>query len=162
MRFIYAGCCTRSSKGFDEQGTMADDRFTGTWKLMSYEVRSVGGRVICPWGEHPEGRLTYTDDGHVSVAMMASGRRRFDAREMKHGTPEEKVAAVDSYISYAGTYEVDGNKVIHHVEVSLFPNWVGEDQVRNFQFDDELLMLSTDPAPGDEKQKTGHLIWEKI
>jgi len=141
---------------------MTDDRFTGTWKLMSYEVRRADGMVTYPWGEHPEGRLTYAEDGQVSVAMMASSRRKFDAREMKYGTPEEKVAAVDSYISYAGTYEVNGNKVIHHVDVSLFPNWIGKDQVRNFQFDGKLLMLSTDPAPGDEKQKTGHLIWGKI
>ena len=141
---------------------MTDDRFTGTWRLVSYEVRRADGKVTYPWGEHPEGRLMYTGDGRVSVAMMASDRRKFSSREMKQGTQEEKVAAVDSYISYAGIYEVNGNKVIHHVEVSLFPNWVGKGQVRNFQFDGNRLTLSTDPAPGDEKRKTGHLIWERI
>ena len=106
--------------------------------------------------------MTYTGDGNVSVEMMASNRKSFDAREMKLGTPEEKVAAVDSYISYAGTYEVDGSRVVHHVKVSLFHNWVGKDQVRNFQFAGDRLMLSTDPAPEDEKRKTGHLVWERI
>jgi hypothetical protein len=141
---------------------MLANPFAGTWKLVSYEVRRADGRVSYPWGEHPEGRLIYTGDGHVSVAMMASDRRKFDAGEMKHGTLEEKAAAIDSYISYSGTYEVGGGKVVHHVEVSLFPNWVCKDQVRNFQFDGDRLMLSTDPAPEDEKRKTGHLIWERI
>jgi hypothetical protein len=141
---------------------MVNDSFVGTWKLISYEVRSADGKVIYPWGEKPEGRLMYADDGHVSVAMMAPGRPKFEARELKLGTAEEKVAAVDKYISYAGRYEVQGDKVVHHVEVCLFPNWVGKDQKRNFRFEGRRLYLSTDPDPRDEKQKTGYLIWERV
>jgi len=141
---------------------MVDDSFVGTWKLLSYEVRSTDGKVIYPWGERPEGRLMYAADGHVSVAMMAPDRPKFEARELKLGTAEEKVAAVDRYISYAGRWEVQGDKVVHHVEVCLFPNWVGRDQKRNFKFEGDRLYLSTDPDPRDEKQKTGFLIWERV
>lgn len=136
--------------------------FIGVWRLVSYEVRRSDGTATYPWGQHPQGRLIYTADGHVSVAMMAEGRSRFDARELKLGSVEEKAAAADSYISYTGRYEVRGNKVVHHVEVSLFPNWVGADQQRNYSFDGERLMLSTDPHPGDAKGKTGHLVWERM
>ena len=141
---------------------MDSDSFVGTWKLVSYEVRSADGKVIYPWGKKPEGRLMYASDGHVSVARMAPDRPKFEARELKFGTPEEKVAAVDKYISYAGRYEVQGDKVVHHVEVCLFPNWVGKDQKRNFRFDGNRLYLSTDPDPRDEKHKTGYLIWERV
>lgn len=141
---------------------MKNSEFIGTWKLVSYEVRRADGHVTYPWGNSPQGRLIYTGDGYVSVAMMGSDRKAFASTEIKHGTEEEKVAAVDSYISYSGTYEVKGSKVIHHVEISLFPNWVGKEQVRNFAFDGRRLMLSTDPAKGDEKRKTGHLIWERV
>ena len=142
---------------------MTRNPFAGTWKLVSYEVRRADGKVTYPWGDSPQGRLMYSEDGHVSVAMMGSDRTAFAARELKLGTPQEKVAAADSYISYAGRYEVvDGNRVVHHVEVSLFPNWVGKDQVRSFQFDSNRLMLTTEPDPSDEKRKTGHLIWERI
>ena len=142
---------------------MTRNPFAGTWKLVSYEVMRAGGKVTHPWGDKPQGRLMYSEDGHVSVAMMGSDRTRFAARELKLGTPQEKVAAVDSYISYAGCCEVvDVNKVVHHVEVSLFPNWVGKDQVRSFKFDCNRLMLTTEPDPNDEKRKTGHLIWERI
>jgi hypothetical protein len=142
---------------------MASNPFAGTWKLVSYEVRRADGKVTYPWGDSPQGRLMYSEDDYVSVAMMGSDRTRFAARELKLGTPQEKVAAVDSYISYAGRYEVvGGNKVVHHVEVSLFPNWVGRDQVRSFKFDGNRLMLTTEPDPNDEKRKTGHLIWERL
>jgi len=142
---------------------MTRNPFAGTWKLVSYEVSRADGKVTYPWGDSPQGRLMYSEDGYVSVAMMGSDRTRFAARELKLGTPQEKVAAVDSYISYAGRYEVvGGNKVVHRVEVSLFPNWVGKDQVRSFQFDGNRLMLATEPDPSDEKRKTGHLIWERI
>jgi hypothetical protein len=141
---------------------MIGNVFVGTWKLISYEVRAADGKVTHPWGEHPEGRLMYSDDGHVSVAMMAPDRPEIAARELKFGTQEEKVAAVDKYISYAGRYEVRGDKVVHHVEVCLFPNWVGKDQKRNFKFEGNRLFLSTDPDPRDEKRKTGYLIWERL
>lgn len=141
---------------------MAENLFVGTWKLISYEVRAADEKVTHPWGEHPEGRLMYSGDGHVSVAMMAPDRPRFESRELKFGTPEEKIAAVDRYISYAGRYEIQGNKVVHHVEVCLFPNWVGRDQKRNFKFEGNRLYLSTDPDPRDGKRKTGYLIWERL
>ena len=139
---------------------MGGNPFLGTWKLRSFEVRSIHGEVSYPWGTDPVGCLMYTED-YMSVSMMAAHRPVFSARDLPRGTVEEKVAAADKYISYAGTYEIRGNKVIHHVEVSLFPNWVGGDQERYFTFDGDTLILSTDPAPGDEKQKTGHLVWKR-
>jgi hypothetical protein len=33
-------------------------------------------------------------------------------------------------VAYAGRYSFLGDHVIHHVELSLFPNWVGSDQER--------------------------------
>ena len=140
---------------------MMRNPFVGTWKLVSFEVRRPDGKVTYPWGNDLVGRLMYTDDGYMSVAMMAADRPRFAAIDLTKGSMQEKVAAADKYISYAGRYEVQGSKVIHHVDVSLFPNWVGGDQERNFEFEGNRLMLSTDPVAGDEKQKTGHLIWER-
>ena len=103
---------------------MSKKAFVGTWKLKSYEVRWASGKVTYPFGGRPEGRLTYSENGFVSVNIMATNRRSFEARELKLGTPEEKVAAAETYISYSGRYNLDGDKIKHHVEVSLFPNWV--------------------------------------
>jgi len=141
---------------------MSKDDFLGTWKLMSYEVRWANGKVTYPFGERPEGRLTYTGNGFVSVNIMATNRRNFEARELKLGTPEEKVAAAETYISYSGKYDLDGDKIKHRVEVCLFPNWVGKDQVRIFDLRGDTLALKTIPDPTDEQGRQGYLIWERV
>jgi hypothetical protein len=141
---------------------MSAKDFAGTWKLKSYEVRWANGKVSYPFGEKPEGRLTYTEDGFVAVNIMATSRRKFEVREMKLWTAEEKAAAAETYISYSGRYEFDGDKVLHHVDVCLFPNWVGKDQVRIFDLDGNTLALKTIPDPKDEHGRQGYLIWERI
>ena len=35
-----------------------------------------------------------------------------------------------SNVAYAGTYEVVGDEVAHHVDLSLIPGWGGNDQQR--------------------------------
>ncbi len=141
---------------------MSNKDFTGTWKLKSYEVRWASGKVSYPFGEKPEGRLTYTENGFVAVNIMATSRSKFEARELKLGTAEEKVAAAETYISYSGRYEFDGDKVLHHVDVCLFPNWVGRDQVRIFDLRGNTLALKTIPDSKDEHGRQGYLIWERI
>jgi len=141
---------------------MARNPFSGTWRLLSYEVKSTSGETRYPWGQDPMGFLMYNDDGYVSVAMMSTNRPRFEAKDIKKGTTEEKVAAVDTYISYCGRYEFYDDTIIHHVEVCLFPNWVGNDQTRTYKFDGSRLLLRTEPIVAGEKQWAGHLLWERV
>ena len=136
--------------------------FVGTWKLKSYEVRWANGKVTYPFGERPEGRLTYTEDGFIAVNIMAASRRNFEARELKLGTPEEKVAAAETYISYSGRYDLEGDKIRHHVDVCLFPNWVGKDQVRTFDLNGDTLALKTITDQRDEQGRQGYLIWQRV
>jgi hypothetical protein len=35
---------------------------------------------------------------------------------------------VEGFVAYAGRYSFHGDRVIHHVELSLFPNWVDSDR----------------------------------
>jgi len=37
--------------------------------------------------------------------------------------------------------------VIHHIEASLFPNWVGVDQMRLVTLEDDGLVLRSKPMP---------------
>jgi hypothetical protein len=138
-----------------------DERFVGTWKLVSFEYRSKD-QVTYPFGKDPVGYRMYNDDGYMAVAFMASNRRRFSSMDLTGGTAEEIVAAAGSYFSYCGKYEVTEDKVIHHVEVSFYPNWVGEKQVRFYKFEDDKLILSTPPMNAAGKQQSGYLIWKRI
>ena len=105
---------------------MLRDEITGTWRLLSYEARGSDGSVSYPLGRDAVGYIMYTEDGFMSVSMMASARRRYADGDLRGGTDEEKLAAADSYVSYCGRYEIQDDSVFHHVEVAFFPNRVGD------------------------------------
>lgn len=89
----------------------------GTWRLKRWEARDADGRVVDPLGANAVGYLSYTPGGHMSVSMMRAERAAFAGDDLLGGTPEEKAAAAESYITYCGRYEVRDGTVIHHVEL---------------------------------------------
>jgi hypothetical protein len=124
--------------------------------------RTVDGDVSHPLGEDASGYLAYNDDGYMFVAIMRPVRTHFVAGDLLSATAEEKAAAAESYVSYCGRYELQGETVIHHVELSLFPNWVGVDQERLVNISGDRLTLSTRPLLLDGRQQTAHLVWELV
>lgn len=64
-------------------------------------------------------------------------------------------------IAYAGPYTVQEGKVVHRVEVSLFPNWVGSNQERFYKFAAERLSLSTAPLLVGGSERRAFLVWER-
>jgi hypothetical protein len=135
-------------------------RFVGAWRLASVETRTENGSVFRRGRR--KGYLIYSGDGYMSVAFMKEGRPRFASGDIWGGTVEEKVAAIDGYVSYCGRYEVKEGRVIHRIEVSLFPNWVGEDQERAYELDGDRLTLSTPLMPVGGRMLSTHLIWERV
>jgi hypothetical protein len=79
------------------------------------------------------GSLLYTADNRLSVTISRAGRARFAAGDLLGGTTEEQARAVEGIVAYAGRYSFHGDRVVHHVELSLFPNWVGTDQQRSVE-----------------------------
>ncbi|MGO9021709.1 MAG: lipocalin-like domain-containing protein [Syntrophobacteraceae bacterium] len=141
---------------------MAENPFIGTWRLVSFELRSENGQVSYPFGQDVDGYIIYSQDGYMSVAFMKAGRSNFTSRYLfADGSMEEKALAVDTYMSYCGKYEVCGDKVIHHIEVSLFPNWTGKDQQRFYRFDGDRLILSSPPVLREGIEQTAHLTWKR-
>jgi hypothetical protein len=137
------------------------ERFVGTWKLVSSETRVEEGEATPPSKNDTLGYIIYTADGYVSVTLFNKNRRRFNTHDIRGGTIEEKVAAADSYIAYFGRYEVKQDRVIHHLEASFFPNWVGTDQERFYRFDGNRLTLRTTPMLLYGRRQSVYLIWEK-
>lgn len=141
---------------------MTEAQFVGTWRLVSCRWVDDDGRVTYPYGRSPVGYLIYTDTGHMAVNFMSANRRRFASEVRTEGTPEEERSAKKSYQAYSGRYEVRGNTIVHHVEVSLFPNWVGREQERFYELDGDRLCLSTEPLPSGKTHQTAHLEWERV
>ena len=132
----------------------------GTWRLKRWETRAADGRVSYPLGPDAIGYLIYTACGHMSVAMMRAERPSFADADLLGGKTEERATAASGYVAYSGRYEVRGGAVVHRVEVSLFPNWVGTEQLRFAAVTGDELTITTRPLRiGGET--INRLIWER-
>jgi Lipocalin-like domain len=142
---------------------MESDTLVGTWRLVSWENRSVvGGEVSYPLGKDAVGYIMYGHDGYMSVAIMRPDRARFAAEDLLGGGAEERAQAAGTYVSYCGRYEFRGDTVVHRVELSLFPNWIGVEQERLVEIAGDRLILSTRPILLGGLQRTAHLVWERV
>src|SRR5215469_8712805 len=134
----------------------------GTWKLESliYEAIASGQRSR-PFGDHPCGYLSYSPDGRMYAIGAAEDRPK--PRDLVP-TDEERVKLHETVFAYAGTYTVDGEKVIHHVDISWNQCWTGTDLVRFYKLNDNILTITTAPAPGaiDGEEGKFILVWEKV
>jgi hypothetical protein len=138
---------------------MPNSDLVGVWRLESLELCSSDGQKTFPMGRDAKGYINYTEDGFVSVAIMQQGRRRFGSNDLPGGTMQEQAEAAAGYLSYCGTYEVKQDQVIHHIEISLFPNWISVDQIRSYEIEGDRLTLSTQPFLVAGKEQTAHLVW---
>lgn len=139
----------------------------GTWELVGWTA-SVGDREHRPFRGDVVGRLTYTDDGRMWATLMRRERSPISSATLAEATEHERAAAAAGYISYAGTFTDRGDTVVHHVELSLLPNWVGDDQVRlvawipNGDGGDDL-ELSTPPKTGRGGEDiVNRLRWRRV
>ena len=133
----------------------------GTWRLVSLEGATVDGHVSYPYGQDALGYLTYGSDGRMSAIIMSADRPRFPGNDPRGGPAAEKAAAADTFIAYCGTYTLHGGRVVHHVELSLFPNWVGGDQERFYELDGDRLVIHTGPILIDGEPRTSRLVWQR-
>jgi len=112
-------------------------------------------------GRDAVGYIIYTEDGHMAYQIMAANRPNFAAADMRGATPGEKIAAFDTFAAYCGTYEMQGDTVVHHVAVSLLPNWVGGGQVRTITLSGDKLDLSTTPVLFEGKMRKAHVVFRR-
>ena len=140
---------------------MGDNPLVGAWRLVSWEDRGEDGEVSHPYGRDPVGYIMYTPDGYMSVIITTANRPTFQVDDILVGSVEERAAAAATCVSYCGSYEVRDGKVIHHVEASLFPNWVGTAQERFYTFEGDRLTLSTGPMLMGGSERRAYLTWER-
>lgn len=142
------------------------EKFIGTWNLVHWDVQTVDGlHYNYPYGAQAKGVIIYTKEGRMSAMLMQLDRPKFAIPHSWKGTTDETNAAFKGYTAYSGLFKIVDNTVVHQVDMSLFPNWIGTDLVRNFEFqlEDKHLLLSTNPFPtrkGIEVKQV--LLWERM
>ena len=116
---------------------MAAEGLVGRWRLLSWSARTAAGDVTYPFGERAQGSVVYTPGGWMSGTLAYGDRADLATGDVVGGSEEERAAASSTYLSYCGTYDVEGDVVVHH--------WVGGEQRRQFELSDDKLVLRTPP-----------------
>ena len=145
---------------------MSQSFFPGMWKLISSEMRTSTGEVFYPLGQDSTGTLMLDSSGHLSAHLMRLGRPEFASGDILRGTDEEIKTAYQGYVAFWGIYRVDETRreMTYLVEGSLFPNWIGHENLRYYEFSDDqqALTLRTPQFLAAGKEIVGILIWQRL
>ena len=134
---------------------------TGDWELVEWTA-SVGDTVTRPFGGDVIGRLSYTPGGRMWAALARRDRPHLGTTTFAAAAADQRAASSRSFLAYSGRYEVDGDVVVHHVDVSLFPDWIGGEQVRRIEWDGDELVLSSPPeTTTGGRSVVNHLRWRR-
>ena len=142
----------------------------GTWKLISITaIFPDGSRDTETFGANPVGYITYTPEGKMMVIFSKSERQLLSGNTPSPLTAaiyvvpvEERAQAFSSFNSYAGNYTIEGDKVIHHVEIASIPNRVGKKLTRTFTLNENRVTLKTPPSKSDDVPKVFELVWDRV
>lgn len=142
----------------------------GIWKLISITAIFPDGSIDTEaFGANPIGYITYTIEGRMMVIFskgdrpLLSGNSASPLTSAIHQVPiEERAQAFSTFNSYAGSYTLDGDKVIHHVEIASIPNRVGKSLTRTFVLNENQITLKTPPSKSDDTPKIFELTWQRI
>jgi Lipocalin-like domain len=119
------------------------DFVLGSWRMISWTYKLVDtGEKRDALGLNPRGWILYTPE-RVMVFVLRSDRTR------PLGLPpldDEKIALFDSMFAYSGTYTIQPDRVIHHVDMSWNETWSGTDQVRFCKIEGNILTFTSAPA----------------
>lgn len=127
----------------------------GTWSLLGWEDLVDDPTAPAPAWTGVHGQIIYTREGTMSMQMSAREREGFVGVAVYGGTPAEKARAFNECHAYSGTFTFESERVIHHVDQSNAPNYIGTDQVRFVTVDASTLVL-TNP------NRTRALTWQRV
>ena len=115
-----AGLAALQGNAGAEQKTLRQ-QLVGTWSFVRTEATQQDGTKQLPFGPNPRGVNIFTEDGHFTQIQVADGI-----------AVEENKSVVQGSLALFGTYTVDetAKTIIYKVELSTFPNWVGQEQTR--------------------------------
>ena len=135
-------------------------RIEGVWKLKKYSRRFLDtGEVRSDM--LPQAYILYTPGGFM-MSITVEEKRAPPVSEVL--TDEERVRLFKSIISaYSGTYVVEGDTVIHDVNLSWNEAWTGTKQMRLFKVTGDELVIETTPrtAGTDTRQFINTLTWAR-
>jgi Lipocalin-like domain len=124
----------------------------GTWRMVSWEREFIAtGEKLDALGPDPVGYITYGPDGRMHAIVVSRDRA---APSTLPPRDDEKVRLFDSMLAYAGTYTLDSEQVVYHLDISWNQAWTDTDQIRFYRIEGHRLIITgapgKDPYSGQE------------
>lgn len=141
---------------------MTRDDLAGTWRMVSEEEVHADGLITYPFGNDRLAQIIYSPDGFMAVVATDAVRTKVTEKchrmDLDAASPEERARAAMGCVAYAGRFEVEGDKVRHHVDMALNPNVMGLTRTRSISLDGDDLTLTT---PADNAGTFGRISWRR-
>jgi len=126
---------------------MTKDDMIGVYRQVGEDVVNADGSMTTD--DRRNSQIMYSPDGYMGVVSTPGGRSKIsgsDGRmDLNGATPEERAESAKNLVCYAGHYELKDDNVLHHVEMALNPNLVGQTVIRRVHIDGPNLTLSSVP-----------------
>ena len=121
-----------------------ENSVVGAWSLVSFDVDEPGAKRA-RFGPDPVGYLIYSADARMAAVLAGTHRPELKSPAGTSTSEEKRTDALRNFLAYAGRYDVRGDRVFHHVEVSVFTDLVGVTLERQFKISGDTLTIRTLP-----------------
>jgi hypothetical protein len=111
----------------------------GTWTFQSFSLVGRDGAVTKPWGDDHDGQIVYSPDGFMSVLIRRPG----------------------GVLAYCGPYAIEGDAVVHRIEIATDPKLVGTAQRRFVKLDGRRVTLTSEESLVGGPGTQANLVWER-
>ncbi|KAK0611432.1 Lipocalin-like domain-containing protein [Immersiella caudata] len=128
-------------------------KLIGSWSLIESRTELRDKPTDEPFilytiGQDAQGTVIFSPDGYVATQLMRPGAIKWASDNLLAGTPEELADTARHFLAYAGTFDVEINEqgealIWIQLNLSSFPNWLGDRQQRAATFKDGVLTLKS-------------------
>ena len=139
------------------------EEVVGTWRLAAAtrKIVDTDETIDAYGGPRPTGWINYGRDGRMMVMCAYEGRDRPAANDKM--SDADRVKLHKTFFAYAGTYRLEGDRIIHDIDTSWNEAWTGTSQVRQVARQNGRLVLTTVPFKFnlDGRMSIITLTWER-
>ena len=124
------------------------EQMIGAWQLVSFECKGEDDLVDYPFGKDAQGSIIYTAEGYVSLHIMRTVRSPYIEKAL-YEKGDMKYSDLP-YLAYSGRYYVNEvwPSVVHDLEVSLYPEWLGLQELKLITLEYGFLQLRSNGPTG--------------
>ncbi len=139
---------------------MTKDDLVGVWRERGREIVRADGTAEADVPRASQ--IMYTADGYMAVVNAPIERTRVKETaprmDLDATSAAERAEAAIGVVAYAGTFEVTGEEVRHHLFTAINPNRVGDTQRRHITLKGDDLTLT---APTDAQGNHFRIHWRR-